>query len=453
MCWNPVYVFLILTSTIITWLCGLGVERVSPDKRKIVLISSIIANLGILIFFKYSNFLVDNVNYVLAGLGIKAVNSIDIILPVGISFYTFQAIGYTVDVYKGETKAEKNFFKYALFVSFFPQLVAGPIERSKNLLTQIREESTRKLWNYERIIQGLITMVWGLFIKIVISDRVAILVNQVFGHYKEYQLFGLLIGALGFALQIYTDFGGYSTIAIGAAKVLGFELMENFNAPYFATSVSDFWHRWHISLSTWFRDYIYIPLGGNRCSKIKKYRNILITFTLSGLWHGSDWTYVIWGMLHGLYQIIGDILKPIKLRIHGFFHTQVTGFGYKFLQGIVTFCMVDFAWIFFRAASIREAFEYIGRMFTFRDWWSFFDDSIFSLGLDSKEIQILVVATIVMAIVDVLKYVKGETFASLLSRQTIIFRWLVLFYLIISIIIYGCYGYDFESSQFIYFQF
>ena len=291
MFWNPKYALLMGTSTVVTFLSGVLIEKLKY-KRTVVAFSFII-NLAILIFFKYFDFLLQNINIVLSALNIQLINKpFDVILPVGISFYTFQALSYTIDVYRGEIKSEKNIIKYALFVSFFPQLVAGPIERSNNLLIQIENLEKVKRFDYDRITEGLTLMLFGYFQKMVIADRAAILVDTVFNGYYEYNSMALILAAIFFAIQIYCDFGSYSLIAMGTAKVMGINLMENFNTPYFARSVKEFWGRWHISLSTWFRDYLYIPLGGNRCSNIRKSFNILVTFLVSGLWHGANFTFI-----------------------------------------------------------------------------------------------------------------------------------------------------------------
>ena len=293
MSWNAKYAVLILFSTLTTWIAGIAVEKAEKAfSKKAALSVCLIVNLGILFAFKYLDFFISSVNSVLSSFGMQILNTkFSLLLPVGISFYTFQALGYIIDVYRGEIKAEKNPLRYALFVSFFPQLVAGPIERSKNLLQQVNGIEKIKVWNYDNISHGFITMMWGMFIKVVIADRVAVLVNTVFDSYYFFGTFSLAIAAVAFALQIYCDFMGYSTIAVGAARMMGFTLMENFNTPYFSKSIAEFWRRWHISLSTWFRDYVYIPLGGNRCSKARKYFNLLVTFTVSGLWHGASWTF------------------------------------------------------------------------------------------------------------------------------------------------------------------
>lgn len=296
--WNLKYSVLIGTSTLLTYACGILIEKLgdSIKKRKGILIGCLLLNFGILLLFKYGNFALSTLDGILLITVSKSISyRFEFLLPVGISFYTFQAVGYVVDVYRGDTKAERNIIKYALFVSFFPQLVAGPIERSKNLLRQINEIERLKLWNARRVTSGAILMVWGLFMKMVISDRVAILVNTVFNSYERYGRTELILGAIGFTLQIYCDFGAYSMIAVGVARIMGVDLMENFNTPYFSMGIKDFWSRWHISLSTWFRDYLYIPLGGNRKGKLRKHINTLIVFLASGLWHGANWTFIIWG--------------------------------------------------------------------------------------------------------------------------------------------------------------
>ncbi len=463
MCWNPAYILLIVASTVITYLCGRGVEAfkekggLEKGKKKrwmnLIMATSFFLNIGLLVYFKYTNFLVDCMNGVFRFFKIGELPQTHIFLPVGISFFTFQALGYTIDVYRGDVKAEKNLFKYSLFVSFFPQLVAGPIERSANLLKQVREESTRKLWDYQRVTAGLTIMVWGFFMKLVIADRAAILVDTVFGGYEGYQMTGLGIGIAIFAVQIYCDFAGYSTIAVGAAKVLGFELMENFNTPFFAESVADFWRRWHISLGTWFKDYLYIPLGGSRCSKRKRYRNILITFGISGLWHGANFTYVIWGLLHGVYQIAEKELTPIVEKINEKCHTKINSFGYRFFKVAATFVLCGITWIFFRAESLYQAIHYIYRMFAYRDWWSLSNQSIYQLGLDAMEMNILVFGIIILFLVDLLKYRTGQGLVDFLENQWIVFRWCVLLGLLFLCVVFGCYGPGFDSVQFIYFQF
>ena len=364
MAWNPKYALLLAFSTLITFLSGILInysngltdEKKKNFQKKLWCFLSFTLNLAILFSFKYFNFAVENINFVLSHLKLQALKpSFDVVLPVGISFYIFQALSYTMDIYRGEIKAEKNIARYALFVSFFPQLVAGPIERSKNLIHQINDIH---YFDYERVKSGILLMLYGFFQKVVIADRLAVFVDVVYKDYARFSGLWLMIASVFFAFQIYCDFGGYSNIARGAAQVFGFRLMLNFARPYFASSIQDFWRRWHISLSTWFRDYLYIPLGGSRCGRIKKYRNVFITFLLSGIWHGASWTFFIWGALHGLYQIIGQITKPLKDRLYSFLQIENNG-ALKFAKIITTFVLVDIAWIFFRAPSAKAAFAIV----------------------------------------------------------------------------------------------
>lgn len=455
MCWNVKYVIILLTSIVTTWLAGILLQKMQNTLiRKWTVAMCLLVNIGILFFFKYFDFFIVSCNKVLSRIGIQALeNSFSFLLPVGISFYTFQALGYIIDVYRGKIEAEVNPLRYALFVSFFPQLVAGPIERSENLLKQVRNVDKMKIWNYENVTNGLTLMVWGLFVKMVIADRVAILVDTVFDGVYLYGSVALIAGAVGFALQIYCDFMGYSTIAVGAARVMGFTLMENFDTPYLATSVSEFWRRWHISLSTWFRDYVYIPLGGNRCSKVRKYFNLMVTFGVSGLWHGANWTYIFWGLLHGMYQVVGDMTRPFRKKIFTKCQAKTESFSFKLAQMAGTFILVDIAWIFFRADSLRIAVDYCKRLFTRWDPWSLFNGEIYNLGLDRTEFNILIVASVALLLVDLLRYCKKQMITDFLKEQCIWFRWGVIFALIFAVIIYGMYGVQFESSQFIYFQF
>lgn len=308
-CWEPKYLLLILTSVFITWISGILMTDKPQLYKKIVLFISLLSNLGILFFFKYYNFFADTINILYTKLHIHSqIPAFNVLLPVGISFYTFQALGYSIDVYRGTVKAERNIITYALFVTFFPQLVAGPIERTEHLLPQLKVNHD---FDYDRVTKGLKLALWGMFKKIVIADQLAIYVDKVYSSPTEYQSTALILATVFFAFQILCDFSGYSDIAIGCAKILGFSLNKNFDSPYLARNMADFWKRWHISLSTWFRDYLYIPLGGNRCSPIRHYLNLLITFLLSGLWHGASITFIFWGLIHSLFLIIGNIKNKV----------------------------------------------------------------------------------------------------------------------------------------------
>ncbi len=452
MAWNPKYAILIAISTVTTFLSGIFIEKLK--RKKLVVAFSFIINLGILFFFKYFDFALDSVNYVLSNFNITAINNpFDIILPVGISFYSFQALGYTIDVYRGKLPACKNIFKYALFVSFFPQLVAGPIERSDKLLAEIEDIPNRKGFDIDKVKSGLIIMLWGYFMKMMIADRASVFVDAIFDTYWCRDSISLVAGVTMFAVQIYCDFASYSTIAIGSARVMNIDIMENFDTPYFAMSIKEFWRRWHISLSTWFRDYLYIPLGGNRKGKARKYFNLMLTFLVSGLWHGAAWNFVFWGALHGAYQIIGEMTQKPKEKLIERFDVDKESLSYKFFKSLGTFVLVNFGWIFFRSSSISAAVTYVSRIFTRPDPWSLFDKSLFGFGLNSTEMQILIVSIIVLLLVDLIKYKRKENLDEFLSKQNSVFAYAVLIVLFMAIFIFGAYGRNFDPQAFIYFQF
>ncbi|SCX04685.1 D-alanyl-lipoteichoic acid acyltransferase DltB, MBOAT superfamily [Lachnospiraceae bacterium YSD2013] len=455
MCWNPKYIVLILFTTVVTYIAGLLIGRATGTSgKKFWLVSAIVVNLAVLFTFKYLDFFFLNLNKILSLVGIQAVDKpFDFLLPVGISFYTFQAIGYVVDVYRGDSQAEKNFFKYALFVSFFPQLVAGPIERSGKLIKQIDDLGKRRLWSYKGVVSGLGMMLWGLFVKMVIADRIAIFVDAVHSDIYVAGTIETFIAMLGFSVQIYADFAGYSAVAIGAARIIGIDLMENFNTPLFATSIADFWRRWHISLTTWFRDYIYIPLGGNRRGKLTKYRNIMVTFLISGLWHGASWKYVVWGGIHGVYQIIADIVKPLRDWIDDKLKVQKNVFSYRFGKVLGTNLLVSFALIFFRAGSLTIALKYILRMFTKWNPWVIFNDSLYNWGLNHFEAGILFASLVLLLFVSIVRYKKQLDIGEFLFKQNMVFRWAVFILLLVAIIVFGEYGAEFASNKFIYFDF
>ena len=352
--WEPVYALLLLTSTVITYFSAIGINFYQEKtKKQICLTINIVLNLSILFLFKYYNFMADSVSLLLENANIALpIPKFSLLLPVGISFYTFQALGYSIDVYRGTTNTEKNFFTYALFVSFFPQLVAGPIERSSNLLPQFKE---KQVFNYDNIMSGVRMMIWGYFLKLALADRCGAYVDAVFNNVDQHNGGSYLIASLLFSFQIYGDFAGYSLVAIGVAKVMGFRLMNNFCRPYLSASVTEFWRRWHISLSTWFKDYVYIPLGGNRVGKARNYFNLLITFIISGLWHGANWTFAVWGFLHGIILCIEKYL--------GFAKQQVSGLR-RLWHWLMTFSIVCLAWIFFRVNTLNDAIIVIKGIFT-----------------------------------------------------------------------------------------
>lgn len=448
MSWNPKYAVLMLVSTAITFLSGIIIGRAKTEKaKKWTVFGSFASNLAILFVFKYFYFAVDNINILRGILNLSAYTpGFNIILPVGISFYTFQALSYTADVYRGDVAPEKNFFRYALFVSFFPQLVAGPIERSKNLLSQVNEEH---FFDYLRVRKGLLKMLWGYFLKLVIADRAAILVNTVYDNLAAFDGAHIALATVCFAVQIYCDFASYSIIAIGAAEVMGFQLMQNFKRPYFAASIADFWRRWHISLSSWLRDYLYIPLGGNRKGAVRKYINLMVVFLVSGLWHGASWHFVAWGAIHGAYQVIEGMTKPLRAKLLGFFRIKGNNYIYLCVKRIVVFALVSLAWIFFRSPDMKSAAWAVMKIFT---GFGGFKLGYSDFGIDYGNAIVLVCAVALQILVSLLSEKKGEA-AEGIEKMVFPIRWTVYLILIFAVLIFGIYGPGFEASQFIYFQF
>ncbi len=452
---NPAYALLLAAVTAVTWTGGLLIAReqerggpgVCRRKKRWVALSLVLA-FGILFVFKYLNFFCSLYADLLAALGMPAaLVKFDLLLPLGISFYTFQAATYVVDVYRGDVKPEKNVGKYALFVSFFPQLLSGPIEESKNMLPQFDEVHR---FDYDRMRHGLLRMVWGYFEKMVVADRLGTLVAAVYDAPATHHGAEVLTATLFFAFQIYCDFGGYSNIAVGAAEVLGFRLTDNFCRPYFSKSIREFWRRWHISLGRWFRDYLYIPLGGSRCSKPRHCLNLFVVFAVCGLWHGAALNFVVWGALHGLYQVAGVLLKPVRrsaARAAGLRENSLPG---RFLRAAFTFVLVDFAWIFFRARTFGDAAVLIGNLFRW-DPAVLRNGALFSLGLNAPEFWAALAGIAVVLAVDLAG--RGRDLrAAILSRGTV-FRWAVYLTAAMAVLIFGAYGSIHGAQQFIYSQF
>jgi len=363
MAFIPVYILILGFTIVVDYFAGIYLEK-AKRKRRLFLIMSLVANIGVLAFFKYFNFINESITTLLKGVGMSnPVPFLKIILPIGLSFHTFQAMSYTIEVYRGNQKAERNFGIYALYVMFYPQLVAGPIERPQNLLHQFYEKHEL---NYDNVVSGLKMIMWGFFQKLVVADRLSIYVDAVYNNPENHSGLTLLLATIFFAFQIYCDFAGYSNIALGSAKIMGFKLMANFRRPYFAKSISEFWTRWHISLSSWFRDYLYIPLGGNRVSVPRWCFNLFFVFLLSGLWHGANWTFILWGAINGLYLIFSLLFKKFseKFSVNKGLKKS-TGIS-LFVQMVTVFLLTNFAWIFFRASSIDKAFLIIRKIFTFK---------------------------------------------------------------------------------------
>lgn len=450
MCWNPKYALLMLFSTLVTWGAGLLLPRAKTLRgKKGVVAACLAANLGVLAVFKYGGFLLQNCNAVLAALGLNAVGQgFSVLLPVGISFYTFQAIGYTIDVYRGRLEPEKNLCTYALFVSFFPQLVAGPIERSTNMLPQFKAP---RRFDYDAAKSGLIQMLWGYIQKLVIADRLALLVDAVYADPAAHGTVATGMAVVFFALQLYCDFSSYSDIAIGAARVMGFTLTRNFNAPYLAASIGEFWANWHVTLTSWFRDYLYIPLGGNRRGLARTCCNLMIVFLVSGLWHGAAWTFVVWGALHGAYSVASRLSGPLRARLCGALHIRREGALHRAACVALTFCFAALAFVFFRAGSLGEAVQVLKGLFRW-DPAPFGGAGYEGLGLDAADLAVGWLAILALFATDVLRKKHGPLTPRLMALP-LAAQWAVLLAGIALIVVFGMYGAGYQEVPFIYFQF
>jgi len=449
----PAYLLILGATIVVDYAAGIAMET-WPRRKRTILWFSLISNVGFLFFFKYFNFFNANATALAEAFGFhNPIRSLDVLLPIGLSFHTFQAMSYTLEVYRGAQKAERHFGIYALYVMFYPQLVAGPIERPQNMLHQFRE---RHVFEESRVVAGLRLMLWGLVKKIVIADSLAVPVNLYFGQPASHHGFVPLVAVMLFAFQIYCDFSGYCDIALGTAQIMGFRLMQNFDRPYLARSVGEFWRRWHISLSTWFRDYIYVPLGGNRANAVQWMRNVLIVFLLSGLWHGAKWTYVAWGGLHGVYLIVGRWTQPLRQRTAELL--RVTQFPrlHQAWQILSTFTLVCLGWIFFRAESCSDALGicrscWKGLRLMARQWrldgWRHIDFGLSTLF--SSPAQLGTCLGLIGALLLIESWPKGSSLPERLAHWPLVIRWAAYEAAVASILLLGEYG----THQFIYFQF
>ncbi len=432
MSWKVEYIFLIIFSTLVDYFSGLMMERYSSKKKRLpFLILSLVTNLGLLFYFKYYNFGVENLNLLFDQIGIsKDFALMDFLLPVGISFYTFQTLSYSIDVYFGRLKAERHLGYFALYVSFFPQLVAGPIERFSSLTPQFKQNHP---FSYDNLANGLRLILYGLFIKMVIADNLAIIVEKIYSSPENFSSLDILTGISFYSFQIYSDFYGYSIIAIGSALIMGIKLMDNFKTPYLAKNIAEFWQRWHISLSTWFRDYLYFPLGGNKVKTSRWVINIFLVFIISGFWHGANWTFIIWGGIFGVVYLIEHLLnKWFKIK------TQHTSYSIQhFLLAVKTFIIVTIAWVFFRSQNITEAIQILSSIFK-------------NSNVNTSELIIptfVWVYFLLFILSDFLLY--NNRFDKWISSMPFIGRWSIYGILLFSIISFA----SIEEFPFIYFQF
>ncbi len=446
----PVYILILFLTIIVDYIAGILIANAVGRKRKLFLILSIVVNVGILCVFKYYNFFIDNINDLIHQFGATTYDLpyLNIILPIGLSFHTFQAMSYTIEVYRGNQKPERHFGIYALYVMFYPQLVAGPIERPQNLLHQFHE---KKYFDYPNVVSGLRLMMWGLFKKVVIADRLALFTDPVFNNPHEYQPLVLVTATFFFAFQIFCDFSGYSDMAIGAARVMGFKLMKNFDKPYRSKSVSEFWSRWHISLSTWFKDYLYISLGGNRVTIPRWYFNLFFVFLVSGFWHGANWTFIVWGALHGFYLVFAIVSKKYRETFSRVTRIEKIAWLNSSLQIIVTFILVLLAWVFFRANSVSDAIYILQRFPTaVMDLFLLLKgQNVFGTNLPVGLITIGF-SFLLIVLMEAFHYLQTKrNIVQLFDKQPGLFRWGAYYAVILIILFFGV----FESRQFIYFQF
>lgn len=454
----------LLISVCTTWAAGLWVYRLKSDTgRRAVLFSCLFVNLGLLAVFKYFPVWNSLINGAFGnGLEIvelDAAGKLGIAAPVGISFYTLQAIGYLLDVCRGKYAPEKNLLKYAAFVSFFPNILSGPIERGSHFLEQLERvlaASRRRLLCYDRIVQGLISMLLGYFMKLVIAERAAVLVNYLYSVYENGNSFTMLAAALFYGIQIYCDFASYSCIAIGTARLFGFELLSNFRQPYFASGISDFWRRWHISLSSWLRDYLYIPLGGNRKGVFRKEFNLLIVFAVSGLWHGGAPTFLVWGLGHGIWLAAEDLWRRACRRLSG--TKKPAGalplvWGKRILSSVFTFFGVCCLWIFFRSETLHMAFVCLKNLFTGWAGFAYAREFLFAMGLEKTELLIAVFAVLVLFLLELVSEIKNQETAVWIQKAALPVRWGICLFLMAMIYVTGMYGKGFDPSSFIYVNF
>lgn len=448
MAFVPKYLLILIFTIFIDYFAGIFIEKNSGKRRKLFLVISIIANLGILAFFKYFNFFAENINAIASFIHWNySVEFLHILLPIGLSFHTFQAMSYTIEVYRGNQKAEKNIGIYALYVMFFPQLVAGPIERPQNLIHQFYEHH---YFNYERIARGIKLMLWGFIKKIVIADRLAVMVNQVFDNSGSYSGPVFIVAVIFFAYQIYCDFSGYSDIARGGAQVLGFNLMNNFDRPYSSRSITEFWRRWHISLSSWFRDYVYFPLGGSKTSNFKIYRNIFIVFLLSGFWHGANWTFVIWGAIQAFFLVYERATNSLRENISGLLKLDKIPKIHSAVQVVITFTLICTGWVFFRAKSVYEAIFILKSSFI--NFFVVFKISFWQLlpkELNTNIYNLFLPILLIFLLEGVQYWLRDSFFEDKVSSLNVFIRWIIYFLMILIL----RFLFVESGQQFIYFQF
>ncbi|MBK5211931.1 MAG: MBOAT family protein [Coriobacteriia bacterium] len=459
---SPAWFWVLLSVTVLAYVCGLGLSATSgienPRKqllvKRSVLWFGVLTSVSALLWFKYIGFFAQVANKLLSVAGAGATLPVlKLVMPLGISFWTFQVVAYVVDVYKERTPAVRNPLYFATSVIFFPIVAMGPISRVQTLIPQLSKKYT---FDYDNMRSSLLLIGWGFFKKLMIADRLAVFVNTVFDHPHAYsgRVNGLMffVAAVFFAIQLYTDFSGYTDIVRGSARLFGVELPLNFRAPYFARSVADFWRRWHMTLMDWLKTYIYIPLGGNRKGKARKYLNLMAVFFVSGFWHGVGMHYIVWGLLNGSYQILGGWLKPFNDWTVKTLHVNRDSFAHKLFQTVLTFVLITVAWVFFRANSIADALYILPRMFM-PTVWIFTNGSMISQGLGYSELVVALISSVLVWVIDYLKTERSVNITAWLFTKRLLFRWTVYYGLILVVLIFGHYGGTYNAANFVYFKF
>lgn len=449
-------VAILILVTLVSYGLGIDIEKEADHekKKKRIVATGIILAAGCLVLYKYLDFLFGSISAVSMLLGGPSVETpFSLVMPVGVSYFTFQIIAYLADIARGDIKAERNFIDYAIYITFFPKIISGPIERAGSFLKQVKESADVNLWDADRVYDGFVRLTFGFMQKLVIADRLAIFTNETFSHFSELGSIELWLAMAAYYLQLYMDFAGYTNMALGVAKMIGFDLTENFRNPFLSKNVKEYWTRWHISLSTWLRDYIYIPLGGNRGGKLKKYRNILITFLISGLWHGAGWRYVFWGGLHGIFQVTEYVAEPGFSRFGEKHAIKKDACWLSFIRRAKTWIIVGIAYIFFQIPSAREGVIFIYRMLTKWKLSVLRDGTLFSFGVPLPYMVVVLLATAFVLWAEYMTERRELSLGRLLCTCGLPIRFGILLVTILCIALFGAYGPGYDAANFIYFGF
>lgn len=450
MLWEPAWALILLGVTLVTYFGALWLPAADGRRRTAMGAVLTVLGLSVLLVFKYYNFVNDSVSGLLTLMDIDfRLPGLNWMIPIGISFFSFQAVGYFLDVYYRRIAAERSLLDYTLFVCFFPQITSGPISKASELLPQLADP---RPFDYSRAVSGLRWILWGMFLKTVVADQLGLTVDAIYKDYQYYNGATLALACVYFTIQIYADFAGYSYMAMGIARTLGIDVINNFRQPYFSESISDFWRRWHISLSRWLKDYVYIPLGGNRKGKVRSYLNIMVTFAVSGLWHGASWAFLAWGMLNGVYQVAGDMLKPARQKIIRTLGLHEDSLAHRMLRMLITYLLICISWVLFRSNGLRASVDIFRSIAQGGNLHVLFDGSLYTLGLTQKDFAVLLISIVLLLAADIFKY-RGVALRDTILRQDVWARCLVVALCTVLILLFGMWGASHTAASFLYFQF